>query len=139
MGQFSFGHLQNIFAWLEIIWFSRRLFCSSPATSCKAVLLRIGCFGQAPQVFLLAILAHCFKGCFGLGAMSQEARKKWERLGPGWQERFLLDPADPSKGSWLDLAHWMQSLQFSWTQRKFSFIWCEHSWWLAGSQLQEAW
>lgn len=44
---------------------------------------------------LLAFLAHCFKGCFGLGTMSQEAKKKRERLGARCQERFLLDPADP--------------------------------------------
>ena len=99
LGQFSFGQLENIVACLEIIWFSRRwLFCSSPATSCKAMLLRIGCFGQGAQLLALAFLVHCFKGCFGLGAMSQEAKNKWERLGARWQERFLLDPADPSKG-----------------------------------------
>ena len=104
LGQFSFGQLENIVACLEIIWFSRRwLFCSSPATSCKTMLLRIGCFGQGTQLLVLAFLAHCFKCCFGLGAMSQEAKNKWERLGARWQERFLLDPADPSKGSWLDL------------------------------------
>ena len=104
LGQFSFGHFKNIVACPEIIWFSRRwLFCSSPATSCKAMLLGIGCFGQGPQLLLVAILAQCFKGCFGLGAMSQEAKNKWERVGARWQERFLLDPPDPSKGSWLDL------------------------------------
>ena len=100
LGQFSFEQLENIVACLEIIWFSRRwLFCSSPATSCKAMLLRIGCFGQGTQLLALAFLAHRFKGCFGLGAMSHEAKNKWERLGARWQERFLLDPADPSKGS----------------------------------------
>ena len=47
LGQFSFGHFKNIVACLEIIWFSRHwLFCSSPATSCKAMLLTLGCFGH---------------------------------------------------------------------------------------------
>jgi len=64
---------------------------------------RIGCFGHGTQLLLLAFLAHCFKGCFGLGTKSQEAKKKRERLGARCQELFLLDPADPSKGSWLDL------------------------------------
>lgn len=39
-------------------------------------------------------LAYCFKGCFRLGAMSQEAKNRWERVGARWQERFLLGPAD---------------------------------------------
>ena len=42
LGQFSFGQLENIVACLEVILFSRHwLFCSSPGTFCKAMLLRI--------------------------------------------------------------------------------------------------
>ena len=53
LGQFSFGQLESIVACLEVILFSRRwLFCSSPGF-CKAMLLRIGCFGHGTQWLLL--------------------------------------------------------------------------------------
>ena len=41
--------------------------------------------------------------------MTADAQDKWKRLFPKWSTMFLLDPADPKSGTWLD-SKWSQGL-----------------------------
>ena len=41
--------------------------------------------------------------------MTADAQVKWKRLFPKWSTKFLLDPADPKSGTWLD-SKWSQGL-----------------------------
>ena len=132
LGQFSFGHFKNIVACLEIIWFSRHwLFCS--ATSCKAMLLTLGCFGQGPQLLLLGLLLQRL-----LRPWSNESGSE-KQMGTSRSKVAGAFLAWPSRSMDLQESPWRIGQKFSWTQWKFCFIWCEHNQWLAGGELQPFW